>query len=434
MSINLELTDPGGMDTVTDTVTLKNILASEIEPFITFRLSKYGTVQVNDALNMLIITDMQNKVTDLIKVAKKLDVKGISNFLKVETAVIPVNNVQASDIAGLLYDRLTPGAPVRIDSAMNALIITDVKSKLDQAKALIQLLDVPSRQVMIEARIIELQNDRDAKTGVDWRSIFQSAQITGDTMIGATASTGNTSLMASGGGSAKATFSMNGVDAIIGVLEKDGRARLLASPRIVASNNRAAYINTGDQIYYTSDSRSIGGGSNSGASVGSQTQYYPGVTDTSSNMNISDNVSNSTNRNISSGYINTGINLNVTPHIVSSDLVTIDLNAAVNNLSGWSPQGNPVVMNRTANSTITIKNGEAFVMGGLKKDMLVKSTDKVPFLGDIPVLGFFFSSDKEMTVTNDIVIVIMPMILAEQGKNMPAEDKEKIEKSAAGVK
>ena len=435
MSINLELTDPGGTDTVTDTVILKNISASEIEPFITFRLSKYGTVQVNDTLNMLIITDMANKVADLIKVAKKLDVKGLNNFLKTETVVLQVNNVQAGDISGMLGARLSPGASIKVDADLNALVITDVKSKIDQAKALIKLLDIPARQVMIEAKIIELQNDRDAKTGVDWRYIFQSAQAIGDTaVIGGIVQ--NLKLTGAGGVLGKATFSMNGIDSIIGVLEKDGKAKLLASPRIVASNNKWAFINTGDQIFYSSDTRYSNTGSNANTYLNGNVYYSPTpvVVNPNDNISVNENLGTSFNRNMNNGVVNTGINLNVTPHIVSSDLVTLDIVAVINNLAGWSPTGSPIVTNRSANSTITIKNGEAFVMGGLKKDTLVKSTDKVPLLGDIPLLGFFFSSDKETTVSNDIIIVIMPTILAEAGKNLPDEDNARLEKSVGGNK
>jgi len=177
MQLSLEVADPGGTETVTDTATLVNIKASEIEPFIRARLSRYGAVQVNDAMNMLLITDMPRKVADLVKTAKKLDSPDMKDFLRLETAIIPVKNTQAIKLVNLIREKLSPDAVIKTDDNLNTLLITDVKSKIDLVKLLIAQLDLPVRQVMIEVKILELQNGNDSQIGVDWRQVLHAAQI-----------------------------------------------------------------------------------------------------------------------------------------------------------------------------------------------------------------------------------------------------------------
>lgn len=440
MQLNLEVADPGGTETVTGTVVLNHIRASEIEPFVAARLSRYGAVQVNDPMNMLIITDMEKKVADLIKTVKALDSPKLKDFLRLETVIIPVKNLQASQLINLIREKLSREAVVKIDDNLNTLIITDVKSKIDQAKTLIAQLDRPIRQVMIEAKIVEIQNGTDSRLGVDWRNILQSAQAAaGSVNLLNNASTKLDSTMKSKyssentnnadstqygyfrSDSLKASMAVQGLDTIIGLLISDGKGRILSSPRIVGANNQTAYISDGEQIYYSDDQRNY---TNSVNDTTSFTNYT-----SSSGVSTSNNISGSMNqsRYINNNSINTGIALNVTPHIIADDLITLDINAQINNLTGWSPSGGPIISGRSANSTVTISDGEAFVMGGLKKNTEVEVVDRWPILGYIPLLDYIFASHKQVKVANDVILFIIPTILKEIGKNGTVSDTETLE-------
>ncbi len=401
MQLNLEVTDPGGTDTVTDTVVLKNIKASEIEPFIRTRLSRYGAVQVNDALNMLIITDLEKKVVDLIKTSRTLDVAGLNGFLRLDTVIVPLKNIQASSISDLVKEKLSSDAVVKVNSDLNVLIITDVKSKIDEAQTLISQLDIPVRQVMIEAKIVELNSDSDSKYGTDWQNILQSAQ--------ASASYGEGNMDAGGNqryqtAQASTMLTLQGLDSVLGILTKDGTAKILSSPRIVTSNNKLATIRSGDKVYYLNQYGNYSSDADSHTGISA---YSSNSTNVDADNDSAMNVSKTTNEN----YVNADLSLCVTPHIVSEDLVTLDIHASVGDLVGWGPAGTPIISQRSANSTVTVKNGEVFVMGGLKKDSTVKSVEHVPVLGYIPIIGFFFSSEKERVISNDVVIFVTPTVL-----------------------
>ncbi len=452
MQLNLELADPAGTDTVTDTVELKHIQASEVEPFIKARLSRYGTVQVNDALNMLIITDMDNKVKDLIKIVKKLDSPKLKDYLRLDTVVLSIKNTQAYKLINLIRDKLSSSAIVRVDGDLNALIITDLKSKIDNAKAFVAKLDVPVKQVSIEMKVVELNNGSDSKLGFDWRSILKSAQATINSLSTRqsqpfTADVDSPNVQKNSldskaqytniGYGYKGSMSIQGLDSLIGLLVSNGRGQVLSSPRIVASNNKRAYISDGDRIYYENLGRHYYTGNYSSnypheyGSVSARMENEIPSTNISKSYdnNSTDSITQNMDTSQSTTWVNAGFSLSVIPHIVSQDFVTLDLNAHLNNLTGWSPTNSPIVSSRSANSTVTIKSGEVFVMGGLKKETTVTQVDRVPVLGYIPLIDFFFSSRKEIRVRNDVVIFIIPTILEKTGVNNTPEDQHLLDKA-----
>ncbi|MBN2754593.1 MAG: hypothetical protein JXR81_06975 [Candidatus Goldbacteria bacterium] len=434
MSINLEVADPGGTDTVTRMVTLQHIKASEIEPFIKARLSIYGAVQTNDAMNMLIITDKLNKVNDLEAVVKRLDDRKLKNFMRLETEIIQIKNLQARALVDLIRERLSDTAIVKVDSNLNTLLITDVKSKIEQARELIEKLDVPVKQVMIEVKIVEVSNDEDSKIGIDWRTLLESVSAGAETSIRNLSQIGQVKVE---NGSLPVTeakykmtdsygpqnsigvkMSMNGINSIIGILTKEGKVKVISSPRVVASNNKYAFVDTGSRYYHKSLNSQNQNGSSSG---------YPQDTDisfNSSSTNVSVNTNNgaysnsnfSSNQNYNYNYISTGIYLRVLPSIVSDNVVTLDINARISDVISWAPDGFPIVSNNETNSVITIKDGESFILGGLKKESTAEIVDRIPLLGHIPVLDLIFASRKTVKISNDVVIFISPTILADPNK------------------
>ncbi|MEW6103867.1 MAG: secretin N-terminal domain-containing protein [bacterium] len=168
LQLNVDVADDAGIDTISELITLKHIKASEIEPFIKARLSRYGTVQTNDTLNMLIITDKELKVRDLAKLVRGLDIEGLNDFLRLETEVIPLKYALASSLTQIVKERLSSDGTIQADDNLNSLIITDVKSKIDYAKKIIALLDIPTQQVLVEAKIIEASGELRDELGIDW--------------------------------------------------------------------------------------------------------------------------------------------------------------------------------------------------------------------------------------------------------------------------
>lgn len=146
-------------------VPLKNVKASEVEPFIRSRLSVYGAVQVNDAANTMIVTDMEPKLSDLVELIRKLDAKGIKNFVQLETQTLFPKYVLPSKLDSIIRKNLSPEGSLQTDDDLNAIMITDVKSRIEKIKEILSAIDMPPRQVLIKGKLLLVESDWLNKAG-----------------------------------------------------------------------------------------------------------------------------------------------------------------------------------------------------------------------------------------------------------------------------
>lgn len=172
MKMNLEVIGDIGANTKTELVKLENVKASEIEPFVSSRLTKYGSVQVNDPMNMLIITDYEPKLKDIIDFVKKIDKMGTKEFLKLKTLSIPVNFILPSTILGALKSRLSPEGKIDSNDELGVIIVTDVESKIQDVMQVVLMLDTPPRQVLIRGKIIEITKENAMNLGIEFFDIL----------------------------------------------------------------------------------------------------------------------------------------------------------------------------------------------------------------------------------------------------------------------
>ncbi|MDO9392296.1 MAG: hypothetical protein Q7U71_11070, partial [bacterium] len=137
MQLKIDVSDDNGTDAITQIVTLKKLKASEIEPFIRARLSRYGAVHVNDATNTIIITDKPLKVKDLASLVLKLDETGSMNFLRLETEAIKLKYIAPSKIRPYIEKRLSSEGIISYNDELNMLVITDLKSRIENIKKIL---------------------------------------------------------------------------------------------------------------------------------------------------------------------------------------------------------------------------------------------------------------------------------------------------------
>lgn len=168
--MDIEVTDLAGINAKTKLITLQNVKASEVEPFIRNRLTQYGTVQVNDVLNALVITELEPKLSDLIGFIKELDKRGVQDFLRLETEAISLNYIAPISIDSVLKTRLSPDGSIQIHSDLNMIIITDVRSKIEDIKKVIASLDIPPKQVVITGEVLEVNSEYSRKIGLNWHA------------------------------------------------------------------------------------------------------------------------------------------------------------------------------------------------------------------------------------------------------------------------
>jgi len=417
LKLEVEVQDELGIDTVSQSIQLKNIRASEIEPFIRSRLSRWGIVQVNDALNMVIITDKKPKIDDLVKLVQQLDVEGLEDFLRLHTVSIPLNYTEANSIKNLVQAQLSPEGSLLVDSDHNTLVITDVKTKIDLIKKLVEKIDVFVPQVVIEARVVEISGDYIRKVGIDWSALgLMSGQIqtswNASTSKGRTETKSQTITETKTDGtytksegpittSIQESFSQNtpvpswqvsgylDLDKIfnfVNILVNENNAKILSMTRIVTTNNKTGTITAGEKIFY----KPMQWGQRSG-------EYER----------------------------TTGLTLQVTPRVGKDNVVTLSVNSNLDNLTGWSPDGNPIVINRSVNSNVVLKDSETFVLGGFEKATTVDSEKGIPILRSI--LPFIFSRKIKTEVKSQIIIFLTPYVKRELGY-APEEDLQKLKK------
>lgn len=259
------------------------------------------------------------------------------------------------------------------------------------------------RQVILEAKIMEVTLSDGFQQGINWSKAFSSngtnytfgrgtvqdsdGNIVTSTLAGLDA-IGN--LL---GGQTNLVISSGSFDAVLSFMSTQGDVNVLSSPRVTASNNQKAVIKVGTDEYY--------------------------VTDFSSVVGTSDNSEPSPDIELTPFF--SGISLDVTPQIDDSGNVLLHVHPAVIDVSEQTKEigyndttiSLPLAQSsiRESDSVIRARDGDVVVIGGLMKSSVVDQTTKVPFLGDIPVLGHLFRSKSNATEKTELVILLKPSVV-----------------------
>jgi general secretion pathway protein D len=296
--------------------------------------------------------------------------------LKVRT--FQLSNVESKQIQSLLKSLLKIKEVV-IDERANTVTIRGTPDTIKVAEEMIAAQDLPEPEVMLEVEVLEVSHERLSNLGIEWPNSFtMSTPSTVDTW-GALHHLPINALNVSGL-SATANFKLTDTD-----------ANLLASPRIRTRNKEKARILIGDKLPVISSSSTP---STSGPSYTQMIQY-----------------------------IDVGIKLEVEPQVYRDGDVGIKLNLEVSNITNTIQSGNSQtglsslayqIGTRSASTSLRLRDGESQILGGLISDQDRRSADKVPGLGQLPVLGRLFSDHNGDHVKTEIVLQITPHIVRPQ--------------------
>ena len=287
---------------------------------------------------------------------------------------------------------------IQADEVSNALVITAPMSVFRSLRSVIQQLDIPRAQVHIEAIIAEVSMDTSSELGVQWiidgTPKDNPALVTnfaGSTTPIATLAAG-TAAIADGltlGLGRVNDPSLNFV-ALIRALAGDSDTNLLSTPSIVTLDNQEAEIVVGQNVPFV-------------------TGEYTASSSTSG--------STITNPFRTIERKDVGITLKVKPQINEGDSITMEIQQEVSNISGSSTGAVDLVTNkRSLNTTVQLADGELLVLGGLIDDVLVNTEQKVPGLGDIPVLGALFRAKKVSKKKRNLLVFIRATIIRDPAK------------------
>ncbi|MDQ7798118.1 MAG: AMIN domain-containing protein [Candidatus Edwardsbacteria bacterium] len=288
------------------------------------------------------------------------------------TVVYPIEFAVANEITGSLNKILSSRGSIQVDKRTNSLVINEVSFKQTEIAELIRLLDTATQQVEIMARIVDVDMDVTKDLGINWN-------VSNIASYDANAELQNASvpqLLPAGTRPSMTVGTIRSfaqISATLSVLEAKRKANTISNPRITTVNNKEAKIVGGKKI-------PISLRDESGNTV---TQMYT-----------------------------IGMVLTTTPHINSSENVTLDVKTEISDLDPTATiLGGVVILTNEASTQIVLNDGETAVIGGLLQTKAGKSQSGIPILMDIPFIGALFRSTTTSTAKREILIFLTPHII-----------------------
>ena len=334
--------------------------------------------------------------------------KQIAELAPLQSEFVRIRYAKALDIVGLFEagsedggTLTSPRGSVVVDVRTNSIIITDTEAKLAEIRDLLALVDIPVRQVMIEARIVVAQSDATKNLGIQWgggylnKSDDNIVSVSGDTtnvvsltdsaIAGTLASVSYPgALLVDLGVASTSGFAIGFASsdlfltAELSAMEDEGEGEVVSQPKVITGDKQEASIQSGTEIPYQESSPS-------------------GATTTAFKAAV--------------------LALFVTPNITPDDRIILDLRVNQDTVGAFVPSGNggrvPTIDTTQLETQVLVGNGETVVLGGVFKTEDVEQVRKVPFFGDIPYIGAFFRSETQVHKKQETLIFITPRILAD---------------------
>ena len=347
--------------------------------------------------NSLIVVANAQDMANIKRIAATLDVERPSGTTNVN--VVPLENALAEDLAVALsaaLSNLQESNPsdglqqpqINADKGTNSLIVTASSQDYETIKTIISQLDIELEHVYVELVIMEVGEDVLREIGIDWATldgaVSGNMRAFAETNFGPRVDYLSGTLEGLGVGAWKHIGSSVGISAILKALEKVSGVNILSTPQITASNHKPSKITVVDNIPYLTESR-----------ITETDPSDPTVIKTF-------------------GYKDVGITLDITPHISQGGMVRLEIDSTFSKLiDSVTGLGNetPTTASRTVQTALSMKSETTIVIGGLIRDDTVTLENKIPLLGDIPLLGELFKWKRDRIQKTNLLIFITPTIL-----------------------
>lgn len=370
-----------GQEVETRIKPLSHAHTAEVVPLLAQIKSVNGKIISDDKSNTLILIEEPRILDQMEEFLKRVDVP-------IKTEVFALHYAKAKELSEKIAEALTPNiGKMRYDERSNRIVVSDTQQKINQIVKIIEAFDQKDREVLIEAKIIQIVLSDEHKFGVDWEAIVRDYHdidfVSDFDILALTDKKGKVSI---------GTLSQHQYTAAIEALNTVGVTDILSSPRITTLNEKEAKILVGSTEPYVTSTT---------------TTPSSGPTTTAENVN----------------FIEVGVKLYVTPTIHPDNYITMKIKPEVSSVTKTITTSTnntiPVVETSEAETTVTVKDGVTIVIGGLIKEEKLKKTKKVPFLGSIPLVGFVFRNEDETIKKTEIAIFLTPRIIT---GDIPQED------------
>lgn len=368
------------------TFTLTHAEAKEAVAPLNEIKTTVGKLVVDERTNSILALDSPEALDRIENALKEIDVPLRTENFQLRYAV-------AEDLQAKISEILTPGTGVvRVDARTNKVVVRDRPEKIQEVRKLVESFDVPPEQVLIEAKVIEVELSDRHRFGIDWAYVVDTAaehNILGFDRVNLD-SPFQVSAPSAGGTLTTFTFGEGSDDLIffIQLLERIGKTNTLSSPRLSVLNNQEARIAVATREPFVS-----------------QTVVQGDNTSTTA-----DNVQ----------FVDVGVTMAVIPTITQDRHVLLKIKPEVStqgtaftisNSSGVVTTRVPVVTAQEIETTVLVRSGDTVVLGGLIQDTEDKASNKLPIVGDMPFFGAFFRSKANDFVKEELVFFLTPTIL-----------------------
>ncbi len=393
-----------------DVANLNIILAPDVKGKVTVRMVNIPWDQAMDLILKMnglgyALDDNILRIASVAALTKEAEDESRAKEAKKKaedliTRVVSINYAKAAEVEPTLKKSLSARGETVVDARTNTIIIKDIPRNIDEVLTLVKLLDKAIPQVMIEARIVEATTSFTRDIGVQWGgkatadaahgnptgfTFPSSVGLTGGPNQGSTPSGGGNFLVnlpaAAGpgaGGAIGISFgSLNkalNLDLVLSAMESTGEGKVISTPRVSALDNKEAKIEQGQSVPYTTSS----------ANTGPQVQF-----------------------------IDAKLSLTVTPHVTPDNKIFMKIQASKNapDTSLLGAGGQPSIRKNEATTEILLADGETAVIGGILIIDRGETIQKVPFFGDLPLIGWLFSKKTSKDDKRELLIFITPRII-----------------------
>nr|WP_298891436.1 type IV pilus secretin PilQ [uncultured Acinetobacter sp.] len=422
-----------------DFTNVNMVAADSVQGQITIRLKD---VPWDQALDIILKSKNLDKrrngnviwiapVAELIK-AEEDEAKAIAQSVKlapIQTDYIQLNYAKVADVEKLITERkngstsgssnqntvnndelagnlLSPRGSVSSDIRTNTLIVNDTAQKIDEIRKMIELIDVPVKQVMIEARIVRASNDFSKAFGVKWGVLSQGITNNNDLLVGGSDTTlwnlrkptldnktgqytyeierpqnlnVDLGVANPAGRIAFGLISLSDfmLDLELSASEADGLTEIVSTPKVLTADKQKASIKSGTQIPYQSSS---GAGANAVPKI---------------------------------EFIDATLTLDVTPSITPDGKVSMQLSIAKDAPGAPAPNGELTIDKNQIETNVLVSNGETVVLGGVFETVNGNNVTKVPFFGDLPIVGNLFKTTSKVDNRDELLIFVTPRIVTD---------------------
>ncbi|MCP4707619.1 MAG: type II secretion system secretin GspD, partial [Planctomycetes bacterium] len=365
----------------------------------TIRMPSLAQVEAVERTNSLIVIANRHTMGFIKDLVNRLDVArpvGTDNmhveFLKYAQAKPTAENLSAA-IANLSSARPDdPRPPINIipDESTNALIIHASQQDYQIIAGIINKIDIPREQVLVELFIMEVSEETLREIGIDWATLDQavadSVRFFGGTNFGVRVDSASDNLEGLSVGAFKEVGGEVQIGSILSALEKESGVNILSKPHILTSNHQTAEIFVGETVPFLEQNR------------------------------IEQNAPTTQPIIQTYKYTDVGVSLNIIPHINQGRQVSLEIDSKFTQISeNLSLSAEiPTTATRQIKTSISMPNGQTVVIGGLIRDDKITIEKKIPLLGDLPLLGGLFKFRRDRIQKTNLLLFITPYIINNQ--------------------